>query len=78
MVQSTNEFSSTFIQPQYNTLIPGKASIAEQSGGTVDGSQLFSQKKGGDFVSPMVTEELAIRRSGKKPSKEFMEEKKRL
>ena len=26
----------------------------------------------------MVTEELAIRRSGKKPSKEFMEEKKRL
>jgi hypothetical protein len=59
------------MQPQYKTTVPGKQRIAEEN----ENAQIF-QRKSGDFKKEkdeFLNEELKIRRSGQKPSKEFME-----
>ena len=75
MIQGSNVISSTFIQPEYRTNVPGKVNISESNPGN-DGV-IFARRSGADIISPMVDEELAMRRAGKTPSKEFIEEKRR-
>jgi len=59
------------MQPQYKTNVPGRARMAEEN----DQVQIFKKKQSGDFKKEsdeLLNEELKIRRSGQKPSKEFL------
>ena len=69
--------SSSFTQQVYKTNVPGKARIQEEHGDKEKPEAMFQNRSGGDTLTAMDMEELEIYRSGKKPSKEFLEEKKR-
>lgn len=45
MLQGGNAITSTFMQPQYRTTVPGKARIAEEN----DQARIFKKKQSGDF-----------------------------
>ena len=70
--------SSSFTQQVYKTNVPGKARIQEDNKDIGNPGSIFANRSGGDTISSMAQEELEIRKRGEKPSKEFMEEKKRL
>ena len=70
--------SSTFIQPQYRTNVPGKARLSEESDDPDSSLKIFSRRSGGDILTQMTKEEYDIRKAGGVPSPEFMENKRRL
>ena len=78
MIQGSNVISSTFLQPTYKTNVPGRVRMAEDDDGSkTQDVELFKRQSGG-IANDCLQEELKIRKAGNKPSKEFLEEKKRL
>ena len=68
--------NSNFHHTPYKTNVPGKVVVL----GDKSDANVFEKRSGGDTIQQdsLLKEELVLRKAGKVPSKEFLEEKKRI